>query len=70
MNNLKAELARRGWTYEQMAILINMPAPTFYRKINKHTEFTITEAFKISNVLGHPVDYLFARGEVDAQNVQ
>ena len=68
MNNLKAELARRGWTYSKMAILINMPAPTFYKKIKGHTEFTITEAFAISNMLGHPVDYLFAKGEQDAQS--
>lgn len=67
MNNLKAELARKGWTYAQLAILINMPLPTFYNKIKGNTDFTITEAFAISNVLGHKVDYLFARGEVDAQ---
>lgn len=69
MNNLKAELARRGWTYSQMAILINMPAPTFYKKIKEHTDFTITEAFTISKVLDNlPIDYLFAKGEQDAQS--
>lgn len=65
MKNLKAEMARRELTGEQLAILIKMPLSTFYRKFQGATEFTITEAFAISKVLGHQVDYLFAKGELD-----
>lgn len=70
MNNLKAEMARRNLTAEKLAILIDMPVSTFYRKFQGHTEFTISEAFAISNVLKNKIDYLFAKEEQYAETFQ
>ena len=69
MRNLKAEMARRDLKVKDLALLINMRPNTLRQKINGNTEFTVPEAFAISKVLDRlPVDYLFAKGEQDAQS--
>lgn len=65
MRNLKAEMARRELTAQDLANLIKMSPSTFYRKFQGYTEFTISEAFAISNVLGEKIDYLFEKTESD-----
>ena len=66
MNNLKAEMARRNLTAEKLAIMIDMPVATFYRKFQGHSEFKLPELRKISTVLNSSIDYLFNSGEQSA----
>lgn len=48
---LRAARIEKGLTQVQLAELIDMPASTYQKKEQGQTEFTITEAKKISKVL-------------------
>jgi DNA-binding XRE family transcriptional regulator len=50
-NELKAEIARAGMTYETLARAIDINPATLYRKINGHTDFYRYEIVKITEVL-------------------
>ena len=51
-NNLRAEMARRGLTSKDLALMIEMPFTTFYKKFQGKTEFTVSETKKIIFALG------------------
>ncbi len=51
-NNLKAEMARRGLMYKDLALKIEMPFTTFYKKLRGETDFTVSETKKIIRELG------------------
>lgn len=65
--NLRAELARKGWSIKQLADLIKMPATTLNNKLYGKSELNFSEAQRIKDALGVniPLEVLFAKkGEV------
>lgn len=50
-SNLRAEMARRNITGQEMAEKIGITNGTFSLKFNGKSEFTLDEALKIKNVL-------------------
>lgn len=50
-NELKAEIARAGMTYETLARAVGINASSLYRKINGRTDFYRYEIVKITEVL-------------------
>ena len=61
--NLKAEMARRGVTYMQLAAVIGVTLATMSRKANGLSDFTLTEAYAIKDYLGlnMSIDVLFKK---------
>lgn len=55
-NNLKAEMARRGLTSKDLALKIEMPFNTLYKKLRGDTDFNIMESKKIINELRKEAD--------------
>ena len=65
--NLRAELARKGWTLQQLADLIQIKVETLKKKLQGYSDLKLSEASKIKDVLGVdiPLEVLFAKeGEV------
>ena len=65
--NLRAELARKGWTLQQLADLIQIKVETLKKKLQGYSDLKFSEARKIKDVLGVdiPLEVLFAKeGEV------
>lgn len=64
-SNLKAELARRGISMEEVSKVLNIHRNSVANKINGETSFTVEEAFKIQNRYfpKMSMDYLFATEE-------
>lgn len=60
--NLRAELARKGWTNGKLAELLDMAPSNLSPKLNGKFDFTLSEARKIKNLLGveMSIDELFA----------
>jgi DNA-binding XRE family transcriptional regulator len=50
-NELKAEMARAGMTYETLAKAIDINPSSLYRKINGQTDFYRYEIVKITEIL-------------------
>lgn len=48
---LRAEMLRRGYTYETMAAAIGLSSNTFHRKINGKNDFTLSEIQTIIKLL-------------------
>lgn len=63
-NNLRAEIARKGWSQGALCELLGMSRTTFSMKVNGKTEFTVTEAMRIKDVLATavPIEELFDKG--------
>lgn len=65
--NLRAELARKGWTLKHLAELVNVSMESLKKKLAGVTELRLSEAQRIKDVLGVdiPLEVLFAKeGEV------
>lgn len=60
--NLKAEKARMGLTYNDLAKVIGVPGPSFQRKM-KTGAFKPSEVIALCNLFGKDVKYLFEKGE-------
>lgn len=58
--NIKAELARKGMTQKELAIIVGVHESTFSQWVNGNTEPLISQALKIAKALDSSVDYLFA----------
>lgn len=63
--NLKAELARKGISMEEVSKALNIHRNSVANKINGETPFTVEEAFKIQNKYFPKLslNYLFATEE-------
>lgn len=48
---LRAEMLRRGYSYETMAEAIGLSHNTFWRKVNGQNEFTLSEIQAIIKLL-------------------
>lgn len=48
---LRAEMLRRGYSYETMADAIGLSHNTFWRKVNGQNEFTLSEIQAIIKLL-------------------
>lgn len=61
--NLKAEMARQGVTYMQLAAVIDVTLATMSRKANGLSEFTLAECRAIRDYLGlnMSIDVLFKK---------
>jgi DNA-binding Xre family transcriptional regulator len=65
--NLKAELAKRGWTLKMLAEMVNMSIWTLTAKLNGKSALRFSEAKEIKRALGTNIslEELFAKkGEV------
>ena len=65
--NLKAELARKGWTIRMLSTVADIPLSTLTAKIYGKSELKWSEAKKIKHALGidMPLEKLFMeKGEV------
>lgn len=65
--NLRAEIARKGWTLQQLADAIQIKAETLKKKLQGYSDLKLSEARKIKEVLGVdiPLEILFEKeGEV------
>ena len=65
-SNLKAEMARRGLTSKDLALKIEMPFTTLYKKLRGDNDFCLKETKKIIQELGkdeqgndYTCEYLF-----------
>lgn len=59
--NLRAEIARKGWTNSYVAERLEMNAASFSQKMNGKADFTMAEAKSLKALLGVdiPLDVLF-----------
>lgn len=58
--NLRAEMARRGETVEDLADLLGITRPAMNLKINKKTGFNQKQIGLIISHFDEPYEYLFA----------
>lgn len=61
---LKAARVERGLTQIELANLIEMPISTYRKKEQGQTEFTVTEAIKIAEVLNKKPESIFFNNKV------
>lgn len=63
--NLRAEIARKGWTISKLAELLGMAPANLSPKLNGKYDFSLTEAREIKRLLGvdMTIDELFARAK-------
>lgn len=54
-NKIIGRIAEKGFNLSSLAKRLNMPYQTLYRKINQKSEFTLTEACALSDILEIPV---------------
>ena len=59
LRRLKGLRVEKGLTQKQMASLIGMPGSSYSRKENGDNQFTLQEAYKISQVLEKTIDEIF-----------
>ena len=57
--NLRAEIARRNMSLEQVAAIIDRTMPSTSRKLSGKNDFTLKECKKLSVVFGLPIEELF-----------
>lgn len=64
--NLKAEMARKGFSQKDLAKALNMYEPGISYKMHSKSGFTVTEAIRVKKLLGveMPLEVLFERAEV------
>ena len=53
--SVRAEVARRKVTQQQLADLLGMHQMSVSRRLNGHTEFTVSELATVAEFLGVPV---------------
>lgn len=65
--NLRAEIARRNYTIEQIAQALELNRGTVGAKLSGKREFLLKEAFALSESLfdGLPLEYLFAEKKIE-----
>ncbi|MDY0213903.1 MAG: helix-turn-helix transcriptional regulator [Bacilli bacterium] len=51
LNKLKAKMIEKGYKPQDLATHLNMSVQTIYRKLNAETEFAVSEALAISELL-------------------
>ena len=51
-NELAAEMKRKGFTYNNMSKALHLSENSFWRKMNGHNDFTLTEIQTIAKILG------------------
>ena len=59
LRRLKGLRVEKRLTQKQMASLIGMPGSSYSRKENGDNQFTLKEAYKISQVLEKTIDEIF-----------
>ena len=59
LRRLKGLRVEKGLTQKEMASLIGMPSSSYSRKENGDNQFTLKEAYKISQVLEKTIDEIF-----------
>lgn len=61
--NIKAEMARIGYTREKLAIELNITLPTLRKKINGDVPFKMNEIEKLLSLFGRELtfEYLFQK---------
>lgn len=66
-SNLRAEMARKGITVQEIADSIGVNRDTASRKLSRKSSFTLDEAFKIERQFfgGLGVLYLFSEANTD-----
>lgn len=62
-NNLRAETARKNYTYDVLAQQLGITTKSYSNKVNGKSQFTLTEAMKLAGFLGCDVGYLFEKGD-------
>lgn len=58
--NLRAEMGRKMLTIGELAKAIGSNRITLSQKLSLQHSFTLTEAIRIAEELGKPIEYLFA----------
>ena len=58
--NLNAELARRSLSTAEVASKLGISERSFYNKLNGSSDFWFAEVTALKQLLGCPIDYLFA----------
>jgi len=61
MNNLKAELVRKGITKEEAAKILGISYTSIISKIAGRRDFSLSEAKTLSEKLGCTIEYLFKK---------
>ncbi|SCJ11191.1 helix-turn-helix transcriptional regulator [Intestinibacter bartlettii] len=64
MKKLKAARVELGLTQMEVAKLMNMHISTYRKKEQGYSEFSINEAFKISEILNKSVEEIFFKERV------
>lgn len=59
--NLESELRKKGYNYKLLADELGVAPNYITRRMSGEVIWDIQLAFKIANLLGKTVDYLFAR---------
>lgn len=64
LNNLKAEMARKGYKVADLVAVLGCSEKTARNKLNGGTEFTVGEAFKVRDEMfpDTRMEYLFGPG--------
>lgn len=64
LNNLKAEMARKGYKVADLVAVLGCSEKTARNKLNGGTEFTVGEAFKVRDEMfpDARMEYLFGTG--------
>lgn len=64
--NLKAEMARNGWSIADLANQVDMKPRTLRAKLGDKTDFTLPEAIKIAEIFKvSDLQKLFEKSEVN-----
>lgn len=67
---LKAARVENGLTQIQLAKLIEMPISTYRKKETGETEFTVSEALKVSKILNKQVEEIFFNYKVSKMDTK
>lgn len=59
LRRLKGLRVEKGLTQLQMSSLIGMPSSTYQRKECGETQFSLKEAYKISQIFGKTIEEIF-----------
>ncbi|MBQ2409187.1 MAG: hypothetical protein II309_07110 [Bacilli bacterium] len=59
--NLLAELARNGYSYRAISKELDISFSAFSKKMKGLNEFTLSEAFEITDILKSDINYLFEK---------
>ncbi len=67
---LKAARVENGLTQIQLANLLEMPISTYRKKETGQTEFTISEAIKVSKILNKKIEEIFFNYKVSKMDTK